>query len=1073
MANKRQQENSQESGIVEAKRAKLVKSITSSDRPGKINKIHLRNFMCHSSLKVDFNKNINFVIGRNGSGKSAILTALIVVLGGRASNTNRSTSMKEFIKKGCAATTIDIEINNIGPFAYKKDIFGDSILVSRQLNSSGTSSFKIKSDSGNIISTKKCDLLKITSHLKIMIDNPLSVLTQDTARTFLNSSDPKKRYIFFTKATSLDYIKATIQEIVAVIRKSNEQMQKYKEKQESLKSRVEEIRKQLAKFKSIDSLEQTKKNIEIEILWSNIMKIEKEKSSELIKLEEKLNEIVDMEKQISEEDNIKKSLNSKIQSFVNSLKEKQSDTEKLRSFYNEIKINLKSEKDVYQQKAETLKQTKASLMKINNSQNIIMQEIENKEKQLSIWQELKEQKEQKMKTLLAREEELKHFRQVTQVESSTFFGNNAKLQDDIERITVKLNQLNGKINQTTSILRQLNNQSCNVLSLYGTHIPELLEMIKKAHQAGKFTELPRGPIGSYIKVNNKAWAGVIEKTLGVSFLKGFLVSNSQDGQTLVKIIKKCFPSTPLPIRISSKFIHKVHDISRSKAHSDKSNGILNFFDAITVSDPVVANCLIDQHNIERLLLFESEDKAMQFMSQADMVPKNSKMAILKDGTIYYPVPNYRMYYGDKPASHLLEINIKGRQIQLQQELEEYQAEVANYESNLTDIKNQCSIGQKEVARLNSQIKEYDNETYQIQNKLRELKNEEEPSEGSVSLLKEEFDILSKKENDLKNSLHEIEDDMKRAKCCIQELNENINQAKSQVLKSEEACLSMQDKIDQLEQSKRTSSKKGTLETKINTVKQQCEEIKKQVNCLEEKLSELMNGVDEATRPSTVRTIAYLNEQLQQIKSSIRSVNACALDPAKLQKEYDEKLSEYEKEKLNNESHQDALNELTAIVNMRHKVFLKLRAHMTSQVQQYFAFMLRLRKYQGIININHEEQTLEIEIDPQSKNSKTNENQNSKNKKTLRDLRSLSGGERSYSTVSFLVALWNCMNLPFYFLDEFDVFMDHINRKVVMDVLIQSANSNLHKQYVFLTPQDTSSITASDTLKIHKMADPER
>lgn len=37
----------------------------------------------------------------------------------------------------------------------------------------------------------------------------------------------------------------------------------------------------------------------------------------------------------------------------------------------------------------------------------------------------------------------------------------------------------------------------------------------------------------------------------------------------------------------------------------------------------------------------------------------------------------------------------------------------------------------------------------------------------------------------------------------------------------------------------------------------------------------------------------------------------------------------------------------------------------------------------------------------------------------------------------------------------------------MDVLIQSANTNLHKQYVFLTPQDTSAITASDTLKIHR------
>jgi structural maintenance of chromosomes protein 6 len=36
--------------------------------------------------------------------------------------------------------------------------------------------------------------------------------------------------------------------------------------------------------------------------------------------------------------------------------------------------------------------------------------------------------------------------------------------------------------------------------------------------------------------------------------------------------------------------------------------------------------------------------------------------------------------------------------------------------------------------------------------------------------------------------------------------------------------------------------------------------------------------------------------------------------------------------------------------------------------------------------------------------------------------SLSGGERSYSTVAFIMALWDCVELPFYFMDEFDVFM---------------------------------------------------
>ena len=58
--------------------------------------------MCHKKLEVSFGANVNFVIGRNGSGKSAILTGLIVGLGGKANMTNRGNSLKGFIKEGCS-----------------------------------------------------------------------------------------------------------------------------------------------------------------------------------------------------------------------------------------------------------------------------------------------------------------------------------------------------------------------------------------------------------------------------------------------------------------------------------------------------------------------------------------------------------------------------------------------------------------------------------------------------------------------------------------------------------------------------------------------------------------------------------------------------------------------------------------------------------------------------------------------------------------------------------------------------------------------------------------------------------
>ena len=47
----------------------------------------------------------------------------------------------------------------------------------------------------------------------------------------------------------------------------------------------------------------------------------------------------------------------------------------------------------------------------------------------------------------------------------------------------------------------------------------------------------------------------------------------------------------------------------------------------------------------------------------------------------------------------------------------------------------------------------------------------------------------------------------------------------------------------------------------------------------------------------------------------------------------------------------------------------------------------------------------------------------------KDMKSLSGGERSFITVCFMLAVAQVISSPFHCMDEFDVFMDAINRRV--------------------------------------------
>jgi chromosome segregation ATPase len=59
------------------------------------------------------------------------------------------------------------------------------------------------------------------------------------------------------------------------------------------------------------------------------------------------------------------------------------------------------------------------------------------------------------------------------------------------------------------------------------------------------------------------------------------------------------------------------------------------------------------------------------------------------------------------------------------------------------------------------------------------------------------------------------------------------------------------------------------------------------------------------------------------------------------------------------------------------------------------------------------------------------------------------------------------------MDEFDVFLDPVARKIALQTLIETAKAMEHRQFIFITPQDLSALQTDPKLKIFHLKPPAR
>ena len=165
---------------------------------------------------------------------------------------------------------MSVKIKNAGIAAYQQEVYGNSIIVERHFSRSGNSSFKLKSSTGKLISTRKFDLDEICDYYALQIDNPMNVLTQDMARQFLNTSNPSDKYKFFMKGTQLEHLDADYRQMEESIDQIDDQIMKVEKDVEIYREDADKKRKLQKMSEQHNSLRFTIRDLGRQMAWAQV-----------------------------------------------------------------------------------------------------------------------------------------------------------------------------------------------------------------------------------------------------------------------------------------------------------------------------------------------------------------------------------------------------------------------------------------------------------------------------------------------------------------------------------------------------------------------------------------------------------------------------------------------------------------------------------------------------------------------------------------------------------------------------------------------------------------------------------
>ncbi|XP_070824535.1 structural maintenance of chromosomes protein 5 isoform X1 [Chaetodon trifascialis] len=1003
---------------------------------GSILRLTMKNFLTYDYAVLHPGPNLNMIIGANGTGKSSIVCAICLGLAGKTAILGRGDKVGLYVKRGCSKGAIEIEL-------YKN---GGNLVINREIIVENNQSVWM-------LNGRHCSQKAVEDQvqaLQIQVSNLCQFL-------------PQEKVGQFAKMSNIELLEATEKSV------GPPEMYEYHCELKNFRNRERELENAVKEKASF--LEKAKQRNERNKLDMNRY-YERKRHLDMIELLEKKKPWVEYETTRKELEGVKK--------------EREEAKRQLAALKQAHAPMLRKIQLIEDQLKPTEAQIKAKTLEIKEAT------LKCKQKQDQLDQKHKEIEDTKQSLRLKQMEEVDHQKRISNTRriiedlkaELAKVGNQPDVTPQINAVNVELRQIQVKRAKVEGERSDLRREKNNIHAEHQLLVRKLSDMnnmmnAKEEKLQGRHRDTHSGlqwlrqnrhlfagnvhdPMMLVINVKDHRYAKYVENHISFHDLRAFVFQRKDDMEKFMTEVRD-----KMNLKVNSISAPEDSWSKRPAARNIESLKRFGFFtylrEMFDAPDEVMSY-LCYQYRVHDVPVGNEQTKAM-----IKTVIEEPYLKVLYTTDERYTLK--RSVYSNKIStsnsalkpSQYLSVTVDA------EEKRQLEQQVKTCESKLQHIDERMKALEKEMAALDCRDNELLGEKKQLselKSKKRQLEQKIITKEDSLRQMERSVVDLQKIEQDTKEKIAAVNSQkviivkvfVAQMKLRAQLTMKKVYLALEMVGLTAEKTKLENDCREGGSVLKTTDQKCSQLEHRKVQLTEQCKGLLRRAKTIcrmqtDESLPEdLRNAFSKL--PDTLDEIdAMLNEE-QSRAECFSGLSENVVDEYN-RREQEIKLLEKELDDRNND-----LNIYKQNISQAKERWLNPLKQLVERINGKFSEFFRSMQCAGEVDLHSEN---EAEYDKYGIRIRVKFHSNTQ----LHELTPYhqSGGERSVTTMLYLMALQELNRCPFRVVDEINQGMDPINERRVFDIVVRTACKETTSQYFFITPKLLQNLQYAEEMTI--------